>query len=80
MDFVFGAMIFSVAIGASLIAMFDLAVYLMFGPKATLSQSIQRWVGGPSDGYIWLLMALTSAAFTLGMLVTHFTNFRMVVE
>lgn len=80
MDFAFGAMLFSVAVGVSLIAIFDLSVYLMFGSKATLSQRIQRWVGGPSDGYVWLLMAVASTAFALGMLVTHFTNFRMVVE
>lgn len=77
MNWVFAACMFGIAVFMSITGLVDLAVMLAVGSRWTLSKRISDWVGEVSPGYVWLLMFMSSASYMLGMLVTHFCNFRM---
>lgn len=74
--FMFGVLLFVLAVTIAVIGLLDLAVLLTSGTPGTLSQAVADAVGmGP--GAVGPLMFTHGASFALGMLATHFTKFRM---
>lgn len=71
--FLFGVLVLSLGVMIAVIGLVDLGVYLMFGTSSTLSQNIANSVDQTSG----LMAFLFGCGLTLGMLVTHFTGFRM---
>lgn len=73
----FGVLVFAFAAAMTCILLFDASVMLIYGYEHTLSQDVSDWTGMATSGEIWLLSFIGSSCFLGGMLVTHFTQFRM---
>lgn len=77
MGFLFGVLLFSLAVHVAVIGLLDLGIFLIWGEQWTLSRQISNWARIDRPGLLALVLWLTGSAFVLGMLAGHFTNFRM---
>lgn len=73
MKFWFGILLFSLGVLVAVIGLLDLGIVLMFGTGFSLSQEIANTV----DQSAGVLLFVGGGCFTMGMLATHFTDFRM---
>jgi hypothetical protein len=71
--FVFGVLLLTLGVGILTTGLLDLGMYLAYGSSSTLSQHIANSV----DQSAGMMLVIGGGCFTLGMLATHFTSFRM---
>lgn len=71
--FLFGVLLLTLAVTLTVLGLTDLGVYLIFGSSSTLSQHIADSV----DQTCGLMLFFFGSVLTIGLLVNHFTGFRM---